>query len=375
MNNKANIILLSFLFLGFTTYAETIEKEFKVSPGKTLSVELKTGGSLIISGWNKDVVKVKGTVGGRDASDCKVEIEDESGGVHISSYFSGRKNRRSADLDFEINVPNKFNLDLETMGGGITIDNVDGKMEGKTMGGKLNLTNLKGKLSLITMGGKITLTNSDVDGTVKTMGGEVLVQDVTGDVKATSQGGNVTQKNVKRRSGEGVGGEVHIKTMGGDINVDDAPEGADVHTMGGDIHVKKAAQFARAKTMGGDINIDAIDGGAEATTMGGDVTITMVGDPEKGDRSVNIESMGGDITLTVPAKLSMNIDITLAYTKNRDGDYKIVSDFDVKQEETKEWERSHGSSRKYIYGTGTISGGKNKIRIKTINGNVYLKKG
>jgi DUF4097 and DUF4098 domain-containing protein YvlB len=179
---------------------------------------------------------------------------------------------------------------------------------------------------------------------------------------------------VKPKSGKGVGGEVNIKTMGGDINVDDAPEGTDVHTMGGDIHITKAAQFARAKTMGGDIEIEAIDGRVDVTTMGGDVNITMIGEPENGDRSVNIESMGGDITLTVPAKLSMDIDITLAYTEDRDNDYKIVSDFTMKQEETKEWEHNHGSARKYIYGTGTISGGKHKVRIKTVNGNVYLKK-
>ena len=90
---------------------------------------------------------------------------------------------------------------------------------------------------------------------------------------------------------------------------------------------------------------------------------------------MNIESMGGDITLTVPAGLSMDIDITLAYTKDRDDDYKIVSDFAVKQEETKEWDHHHGSARKYIYGTGSIAGGKNKVRIKTVNGNVFLKKG
>jgi hypothetical protein len=375
MNHKAIIILLSLFFLGASARSETMEREFKVSPGKTLYVELETGGSITIIGWNKELVKVKGHIGGRDAKDCKVEMEEESGGIRMSSYYNGGKNHRSSDLDFEINVPNKFDLDLETMGGGITIDNVDGKMEGKTMGGKLNLSNLKGKLSLITMGGKITLTNSEVDGSVKTMGGEVLVQDVMGDIKATSQGGNVTQKNVKSRSGKGVGGEVNIKTMGGDINVDDAPEGADVHTMGGDIHIKRVVQSVRANTMGGDIEINAIDGRVDATTMGGDVNITMIGDPEKGDRMVKIESMGGDITLTVPAKLSMDIDITLAYTKDRDDDYKIVSDFAVKQEMTKEWEQDHGSARKYIYGTGMISGGKHKVRIKTVNGSVYLKKG
>jgi DUF4097 and DUF4098 domain-containing protein YvlB len=375
MKLKALILFLSFFFLGIAWSAEIIEKEFKVSSGKKLDVDLRTGGSLKIVGWDKDIVRVKSNLRGRDAKDCKVEIEEESGGVRISSYYEGRRNTYSTDCDFEINVPTKFNISLETMGGGITIDNVEGTMEGETMGGALELTSLKGFLDLTTMGGKISLTNSDVDGRVTTMGGQVLVEDVTGDVKATSQGGNITHRNVKRRLGEGVQNEVSIKTMGGDINVDDAPEGTDVHTMGGDIHIKQATKFARAKTMGGNIEIDAIDGRIEATTMGGDVTVTMVGDPEKGERSVRIQSMSGDVSLTVPPALSMDIDITLAYTRDRNDDYKIVSDFDVKQEESKEWDRRHGTARKYVYGTGSIRGGKHKVHIKTVNGNIYLKKG
>jgi hypothetical protein len=88
--------------------------------------------------------------------------------------------------------------------------------------------------------------------------------------------------------------------------------------------------------------------------------------------------MGGDITLNVPAGLSMDVDIVLAYTDRswHDGKgYVIDSDFDLREERTKEWDRREGTPRKYVYGTGSINGGKNKIRIETVNGNVYLKKG
>jgi len=372
---KAIVAVLALSFLGVGTRGQSIEKEFTVSPGKKLTVDLKTGGTLRITGWDKDVVHVKGSIRGVDADACRVEAVEEPGGVRLSSSYEGHRRNFNSNLSFEIHVPAKFDLDLETMGGGITIDGVEGTSEGKTMGGPLDLTRLKGSVDLTTMGGRISLTNSNVDGRVKTMGGEVLVEDVTGGVKASSQGGRVIQRNVSQRSGEGIRKEVNVETMGGDIDVDDAPEGTDVHTMGGDIHIKKATKFARAKTMGGAIEIDAIDGGVDAVTMGGGVNVTMVGDPEKGERGVNIESMGGDVSLTVPAGLSMDVEITLAYTRDRGEDYRIVSDFDVKQEQTKEWDREHGSPRKYIYGTGSVAGGKNRVRIKTINGNIYLKKG
>ncbi len=144
--------------------------------------------------------------------------------------------------------------------------------------------------------------------------------------------------------------------------------------MGGGIKVNKAANYIDAETMGGSIDIKEIDGKVKATTMGGDVDVKMVGDPQKGDREVFLKSMGGDITLTVPAELSMDIDIEIAYTKDNE-DVKISSDFNLKEERTTEWEKSNGSKKKYVYGKATVGGGKNKVKIRTINGDVILKKG
>ena len=146
----------------------------------------------------------------------------------------------------------------------------------------------------------------------------------------------------------------------------------------GDVEIHSAAEFVRAKTMGGDIRIDEVDGAVSAETMGGDVNVTMIGNPSEKKRDVTISSKGGDITLTVPAGLSMDVDIRIAYTKeswfDRKG-YRIESDFDLKEERTKDWDDDYGTPRKFIYGKGEIAGGKNKVRIETINGNVYLKKG
>ena len=102
--------------------------------------------------------------------------------------------------------------------------------------------------------------------------------------------------------------------------------------------------------------------------------MTMIGNPAKGKSDVTLTSMKGDITLAVPKKLSMDIDIELAYTKRSQKKYKIVSDFKINVQESEKWEDSNGSLRKYIYGKGKIRNGKHKIKIKTINVNIYLKK-
>jgi hypothetical protein len=336
-------------------------------------VNLQTGGAITVVGWDKEVVSIRGVRHGIDERSCDVEIDERSSGVYIGSKYTGSRRHRSGSVDLEIKVPRRYDLHLESMGGVFTIDNVEGEINGKTMGGKLKLSRLKGNLDLETMGGPIELRDSRVDGKVHTMGGEVIVENVEGKVDASSMGGKVIQKNVTSGSGKKQT-EVKISTMGGDIDVDDAPAGADLHTMGGKIHVASAAGFVKAKTMGGNVTIDAIDGGAEATTMGGDVAVTMTGDPAKGKRNVKLSSMGGDITLTVPDGLSMDIDIELAYTRGKEGEYRIVSDFPLEQDVSKDWEYDDGTPRKIIHGTGTVGGGKNRVILRTVNGNVTIKK-
>jgi hypothetical protein len=369
-------IALLFPLFSFVHAQDTIEREFKTTSGKKLEMDLKTGGSIHVTGWDRDAISVK-VRGIEDSSPKpKIDFEERSSGVRITSRTSGSAHGNShSNLEFEVQVPKKYDLHLESMGGDFTIQGVEGKMDGKTMGGALDLEGLKGDLDLVTMGGKITLKDSDVNGRVKTMGGNVLVDHVSGNVKASSQGGNVTQRYVTSGSSDKPTGEVQISSMGGNINVDEAPAGADVNTMGGEIHVKSAVNHVKAKTMGGNITIESVDGQVTATTMGGDIEVTMTGDPSKGDRGVSLQSMGGDIALTVPPALSMDVNIELAYTEDSHRNYKIISDFGLKQEESPEWDHSQGSPRKYIYGTGTIGDGKNKVRIKTINGNVNLKKG
>lgn len=368
------LALLIFPTMLFAQHPAIYTKEHATSPGKKLDIDLQTGGGISITGWDKNVVFVKGYHEGRDAKEAVLETEESAGGVSVKSHFTGSRHYRNGSIRVEINVPRRYNVHLETMGGGVSIEDVEGKMDGKTMGGALTLIRLKGTIDLLTMGGAVTLKNSEVDGNVKTMGGAVLMEDVTGDITPSSMGGNVTQKNITKRSGDGVKNEVNISTMGGEITVNDAPHGATLSTMGGPIHVHSAGKYVKAKTMGGPVTLDAVDGWIEASTMSGHVEATMTGDPSDGKRSVSLESMSGDITLNVPAGLSMDIQIEIAYTEGHEGDYKITSDFPVKQEESPEWEREHGSPRKIIHGTGTVAGGSNRVTIKTVNGNVTIKK-
>ncbi|MFN2441286.1 MAG: hypothetical protein ABR517_01245 [Thermoanaerobaculia bacterium] len=369
---RINAFTIVILMTAAAMTAATLQKELPASAGETLSVELR-GGSIEVVGSSRNTVRVDATISGKEVGDADLEVRRTRGGVEVSDR--GTRHRGNSRIHVRIEVPRSFDLDLETMGGTISVENVHGSITGKTLGGELRLARLDGELSMVTHGGNITLRDSNVDGSVRTMGGQVLLDNVSGDVKGTSMGGNVVYRNVSRPDGTSTGKSVQISTMGGHINVAEAPDGAELSTMGGNVRVRNARGFVKAKTMGGTITLDAVDGWVEATTMGGNVGVKMVGNPEQGDRHVRIDSKGGDIELSVPAGLDMDIDIQIAFTRNSSRKYEIRSDFPLQVTTSPEWDSSHGTPRRIIQGRGKSGSGKHKIVIRTINGDVKLTRG
>ena len=135
--------------------------------------------------------------------------------------------------------------------------------------------------------------------------------------------------------------------------------------------INSAGKFVKAKTNGGSINIENADASIEAKTNGGDINAEMIGDESKGNRDVRLKSNSGDVTLTVPENLSMDIDIVIGGVDKESNQNKIYSDFPLKEKILNDGEYGCCS----LHGSGMINGGKNKITIKTVNGDVYLKKG
>jgi len=384
MFKKAIILIAvaSMALLVITTTAQAETRQFSASSGGTLTLDLEAGGSVTITGGGSGI-SVSYTMSGPSAENCRVEFQESGNGLKISTGYAKRERNQSSSIKFDIQVPSDFNVKLDSMGGGLSIEGVEGTFTGQTMGGALTLHDVRGTVKLHTLGGAIRLTDSELDGSLETNGGEVLFENVFGDVKGSSLGGNVRFKNVERRDGslaspehlgdfDGVTSDtVQISTMGGGIEIEDAPEGANLHTMGGDIRVSNAEQFVQAKTMGGDIYIRSVDGWVDATTYGGDIQATVTG--QGGD--VTLVSMSGDITLHVPPGFGMDLDLEIAFTRNSSQQYRIETDFDLKQSVTPEWDHDQGTPRKYIRSVGTGHGGGNRVKIETINGNIRVVSG
>jgi DUF4097 and DUF4098 domain-containing protein YvlB len=175
--------------------------------------------------------------------------------------------------------------------------------------------------------------------------------------------------------------EVRIKRMGGDITVADAPRGARVKTLGGNIRIGNARRFVQASTNGGYITIESVDGWVKARTYSGNITVNVTDPDEETEardeetearKDIELTSYQGDLRVMLPRNVSAIFEIELAYTNNSMQNYRIISDFDLSQEETKQWDYGRGTPLRYIFGSGVAGSGKRKIRLRTINGNIYL---
>jgi DUF4097 and DUF4098 domain-containing protein YvlB len=165
----------------------------------------------------------------------------------------------------------------------------------------------------------------------------------------------------------------NVKTMGGSITIDHADAPVDATTMGGNVTVNYASASVKTTTMGGEIQIKRAAGSVLASSLGGDVTAHLE-DSSSAPRTVELTSKGGTITLFVPQDFPMEIHVTLAYTDKANRSYHIIDEVGLTQHSTSEWDSSQGSPRKYIYGDGRIGNGQNHVVIKTVNGDVLIKR-
>ena len=161
---------------------------------KRLVLNLQAGGSVTITGSQDKVVRIRVTENGRACGDCGVTLAEGADGIQVRST----KPATYGQLNFEIEVPEQFDLDLTSTGGTMRIEGVAGTIKGVTEAGGLELRRLSGSVDLETKRGDVTLRESYVSGRVHTVGGRVVLEDVSGTVAGSSAKGKVIERRVQR---------------------------------------------------------------------------------------------------------------------------------------------------------------------------------
>ncbi|HME88284.1 MAG TPA: DUF4097 family beta strand repeat-containing protein [Chthoniobacterales bacterium] len=164
------------------------------------------------------------------------------------------------DAKYTIRVPKRFDPELRTDGGTISVRDIAGNLKAHTSGGRMTFTHLEGTL----------------DG--ETSGGAIEAEDCRG--------------------------PIDIKTSGGHIKVTDGKGSLNANTSGGGIEVHNFSGDADIRTTGGSLDLDKISGKIVGKTSGGGIRARipdLLGD-------VKLETSAGSIDFAVPPNAALTIE-------------------------------------------------------------------
>ena len=242
-----------------------------------------SGGGIEVSGQSGQQPRIEVYIHGNNNKELsKEEIKkrlDEDYDMNISvnghELSATVKTRHQLDnwkdqisISFKIYVPEQVATDLETRGGGISLDHLKGNEKFTTRGGGLAIDEVNGTINGNTSGGGIIVSNSgdNIDlqtrgggivaknchGTIRleTSGGGLDLSDLKGDIKASTRGGGIVGRNIE--------GELVTSTSGGGIDLRDMNCSLDASTSAGSMiaQMKHIGKYLKLDTKAGNIELD-----------------------------------------------------------------------------------------------------------------------
>lgn len=225
---------------------EHVNRSLKLPAGGTLRLRAFAGHVTITAGDGDEVTVDAIRRGSRTWLDrTKLDVyvqgstivvrDDES--VH-SSWFDWSRHNSIGETDFDIKVPRKTNLDINTFSAPVTVDGVEGSYKVHGFSSRIQLRNATGSVQAHTFSGTVEVHESrwvdpqtiDID----TFSGNVELRmpgDARGAVTFKSFSGRLnsviplTMHSTSRRSveaelGGGSSSQLRIKTFSGSLHID-----------------------------------------------------------------------------------------------------------------------------------------------------------
>ena len=240
------------------------------------------------------------------------------------------------------------------------------------------------------------MSNSDLSGSVVTGGGTVRLSRVRGGLRGSSGSGpviysegeagaadedatgdlenvQVDGEHEKIHVQEKAVGFLHIHKAGGAVDLEDAPQGADIQTGGGDIQVRRGSGKIVARTGGGDVEIGPIAGSVKAWTGAGEVHVILASTGGRG-QSVELWSGTGKMIVELPEDLNARFDVETSFTDSYRRPTRITSEWSLERDPITGWDSSEGTPRRHVRAHGTAGNGAGVIHIKTVNGDIELRR-
>jgi hypothetical protein len=183
------------------------ERETRLRAPSLLSVDGRPNGGVTVRAHNGADVVVRsriqtGAATEADARDIAraVQVRTDGGSVRAEGPRTGR--REQWTVSYEVLVPRQQNLEIRTVNGGVSIENVSGRMDVRALNGGLTLRGLSGDVQARTTNGGVRV---ELDGR-QWSGGSLDVQTTNGGVTLSMP--------------TGYAANLEVGTTNGSLNVD-----------------------------------------------------------------------------------------------------------------------------------------------------------
>jgi DUF4097 and DUF4098 domain-containing protein YvlB len=266
-----------------------ISEILEVQAGQRLLLRTDIG-KVEVSGYSGTEVKILVDLQGMDDDEFSVDIAQDDAGVRVDGDLSKRffVNFSHRRVTFDIRVPRKFDVDVQTRGGSVSVVNIAGSVEVHTSGGSMNFQDIVGNVNGKTSGGSGDVENVNGDLDLDSSGGGFDINGVTGKVELHTSGGSIRAEQIT--------GSINASTSGGSIIAGFSGElsnDSDLSTSGGAVTAylqPGIGIFVDARSSGGSVKSDfSINGVQRKHRLRGSIN--------GGGPRLNLESSGGGIRI------------------------------------------------------------------------------
>ena len=139
-----------------------VREQTLAATGGVLSIDGRQNGGVSVKGWDQNQILVRarvqtGATSAGEAEELASQIRIETGGGKI--FASGPDSRRDYhwDVSYEVFVPRRSDLSLETHNGGIALAGVNGRIEFNALNGGVVLRQVGGNVHGTTTNGGLVV--------------------------------------------------------------------------------------------------------------------------------------------------------------------------------------------------------------------------
>ena len=189
------VLIYAASFYSTSLFAETFTENFDVELGGQLTIKTDVG-SIKIETHDEATIELRVKIENREGDKFSYRHELSNGNLTIIGEIEKNNNWvRNLKVEFNLLIPENYNVELQTSGGSLSIEDLVGELNARTSGGSINVGNITGNVELHTSGGSINTDTVTGNLNAHTSGGSIKVtidKQLTEDAKLTTSGGSIT---------------------------------------------------------------------------------------------------------------------------------------------------------------------------------------